>query len=51
MEPDRIFIDLRTSTLTMSQVMKEITRLQDEHPEYEVFMDGDTFSIVGRRRV
>lgn len=50
MEPDRKFIDIRTSDLTLSQMMKEISRLQGEYPEYEIFMDGDEYAIVGRRR-
>ena len=50
MEPDRIFIDIRTCDLTLSQVMAEIAKLQSEYPEYEVFMDGDAYAIVGRRR-
>ena len=48
--PDRVFIDIRTCDLTLSQVMSEIARLQSEHPEYEIFMDGDAYAIVGRRR-
>ena len=35
---------------SLSQVMSEIARLQSEHPEYEIFMDGDAYAIVGRRR-
>ena len=50
MEPDVIFIDIRTCELKMSQLMAEIRRLQEEHPDYEVFMDGDAYAIVGRRR-
>ena len=50
MEPDRVFIDIRTSELTLSQMMAEIARLQGEYPEYEIFMDGDEYAIVGRRR-
>lgn len=51
MEPDHVFIDIRTCDLTLSQVMSEIRRLQSEHPDMEVFMDGDRYAIVGRRRV
>lgn len=51
MEPDRVFIDIKTCDMTLSQVMLEIARLQSENPEYEVFMDGDRYAIVGRRRV
>ena len=47
---DTIYIDIRTCDLTLSQVMSEIARLQSEHPEYEIFMDGDAYAIVGRRR-
>lgn len=50
MEPDRIFIDIRTSELTLSQMMAEIAKLQEQYPEYEIFMDGDAYAIVGRRR-
>ncbi len=50
MEPDRVFIDIRTSDLTLSQVMSEVARLQSEFPDYEIFMDGDAYAIVGRKR-
>ena len=50
MEPDKVFIDIHTCDLTLSEVMTEIARLQKEYPEYEIFMDGDRYAIVGRRR-
>jgi len=50
MEPDIVFIDIRKSPLTMGQVIEEVARLQKENPEYEIFMDGDLYAIVGRRR-
>ena len=50
MEPDTVYIDIRTCDLTLSQMMAEIHRLQSEHPEQEIFMDGDSYAIVGRRR-
>ncbi|MFT0899376.1 hypothetical protein [Candidatus Methanoprimaticola sp. MG2] len=50
MEPDRVFIDIKTCDLTLSQVMAEMVRLQSEYPEYEIFMDGDRYAIAGRRR-
>ena len=50
MEPDRVFIDISTSDLTMSQVIAEIARLQKEYPDYELFMDGDAYAIVGHPR-
>ena len=50
MEPDIVFIDIRKSTLTMGEVIQEVARLQKENPDYEIFMDGDAYAIVGRRR-
>jgi hypothetical protein len=50
MEPDKIFINIRDSPLTMGQVIQEVARLQAENPDYEIFMDGDAYAIVGRRR-
>ncbi|MCL1811398.1 MAG: hypothetical protein FWG41_04185 [Methanomassiliicoccaceae archaeon] len=51
METDKIFIDIRTSELTLSQVLQEIQRIQDENPDYEIFLDGDSHAIAGRRRL
>ena len=39
-----------TISSPISQVMNEIAKLQSEYPDYEIFMDGDTYAIVGRRR-
>lgn len=45
------FIDIKTCDLTLSQVMERIGQLQAEHPHLEIFMDGDSYAIVGRPRV
>ncbi len=50
MEADKIFIDVRTCELKLSQVLAEVKRLQTEYPDYEIFLDGDAQAIVGRRR-
>lgn len=50
MSPQEILIDIRTCDMTLSQVMAEIVRLQAERPESEVFMDGDAYAVVARRR-
>lgn len=50
MEPDRILIDIRTCELTISQMMEEIERLQKENPDLEIFIDGDRYAVVGRKR-
>lgn len=44
------YIDIRTCNMTMKQVMAEVERLQREHPDQEIFMDGDAYAIVGRTR-
>lgn len=48
--PDKVYIDIRTCGLTLGQMMSEVDRLIREHPDEEIFMDGDAFAIVGRRR-
>lgn len=50
MIPDKVYIPIRTCDLTLSQVMERIVELQAEHPDEEIFMDGDTYAIVGRPR-
>lgn len=51
MRPDHVYIDIRTCDLTLSQMMSRIAELQEEHPEQEIFMDGDAYAIVGRDRI
>ena len=48
---DHIYIDIRTCELTLSEVMEVVYRLIAEHPDQEIFMDGDAYAIVGRDRV
>ena len=47
---DHIYIDIRTCELTLSEVMAEVQRLIEEHPDQEIFMDGDAYDIRGRDR-
>ena len=47
---DHIYIDIRTCELTLSEVMAEVQRLIEEHPDQEIFMDGDGYDIRGRDR-
>ena len=47
---DVVHIDIRTCDLTLSQMMAAIDRLIHEHPDQEIFMDGDEYAIVGRTR-
>lgn len=50
MEPDKILIDIRTCDLNLSEMMAEIWRHIAEMPDYEIFMDGDEYAIVARKR-
>ena len=49
-DEDIVFIDISSSKLTVSETMKEVERIQAEHPYYEIFLDGDAYAIVGRLR-
>lgn len=51
MEPDSILIDIKTCGMTLQQVTDKANSYMKEHPDYEVFMDGDAYSIVARRKV
>ena len=50
MEPDKILIDIRTCELTLKEVMDQIRVWQAEMPDYEIFMDGDAYAIVARKK-
>lgn len=45
---DHIYIPIATCELTLSEVMKEVQKLIADHPDQEIFMDGDAYAIVGR---
>lgn len=47
---DRVLIDVRTCKLTMSQMIERIYELQKQHPDHEIFMDGDAYAIVASPR-
>ena len=50
MEPDKILIDIRTCELTLKEVMDQIRVWQAKMPDYEIFMDGDAYAIVARKK-
>lgn len=50
MKPDIVYIDIRTSDLTLSQVIAAMTELREKHPDQEIFLDGDAYAIIGRPR-
>lgn len=48
---DRILIDIATCERTLSEVMALIRGWQRVLPDHEIFMDGDAYAIVARKRV
>jgi len=47
---DRVFIDVRASDLTLSEIFRKIQDIQSENPDLEIFLDGDRHAIMGRQR-
>lgn len=50
MRDPSIYIEIKTSNLRLSELMAEIEKLKDEHPDEEIFMDGDLYAVIGRPR-
>ncbi|MFA7622667.1 MAG: hypothetical protein WCX76_02800 [Candidatus Methanomethylophilaceae archaeon] len=48
---DRVFADVGSQDLTLTEVLRLVERIQDENPDMEVFLDGDKRAIMGRPRV
>ena len=46
---DTVLIDIATCKLTLSEVMEQIRQWQAEYPHDEIFMDGDSNSIILRQ--
>lgn len=51
MEPDTKILDIKTCGKTLSEVLDIVADYKTSHPGYEVFLDGDAYAIVARRRV
>ncbi len=49
MDAEEILVDVDTDEYTLGQIMQLVNQYQDEHPDMEVFLDGDRRAIVGRR--
>lgn len=45
-----ILIDIRTTDLTLHEAMEYIHKYQSEHPDMEVWLDGDLYSVVACQR-
>jgi len=48
---DRVFMDVGSQNLTLTEVLRLVEKIQDENPDTEVFLDGDRKAIMGRPRV
>ncbi|HHT74487.1 MAG TPA: hypothetical protein PLI21_02915 [Methanomassiliicoccaceae archaeon] len=40
----------KKSDMTLREVLRKIEEIQAEHPERDVFFDGDSYSICSRPR-
>ena len=45
------YIDVKTSKLTMSELISEVDRLQALHPDQDVHLSGDLHAVIGTERV
>lgn len=41
------YIDIKTCDMTLKEVMDRIGELQAEHPDQDIFMDGDLYAVIG----
>ena len=48
MSEEEILLDVDSDEYTLGQIMQMVNRYQDEHPEMEVFLDGDRRAIGSR---
>ena len=49
MDSVEILVNVDTDDYTLGQIMQMVNQYQDEHPDMEVYLDGDRRAIVGRR--
>lgn len=47
---DKVFIDVKASDLTLSEIFRRIAEIQSENPDLEIYLDGDRHAIMGRSR-
>lgn len=43
-------IDRQDDSVTLSDIKEMINDIQEEHPDREVFFDGDEFAICSRKK-
>lgn len=49
MDSEEVLVDVSSDEYTLGQIMHMVNRYQDEHPDMEVYLDGDRRAIIGRR--
>ena len=49
MASEEILVSVDSDDYTLGQIMQMVNQYQDEHPDMEVYLDGDRRAIVGRR--
>ena len=45
---EEILISVDSDEYTLGQIMQMVNTYQDQHPDMEVFLDGDRRAIMGR---
>lgn len=45
-----VYLDIRTSDITIGEIRGFVDALIREHPDEEIYMDGERYAIVGRAR-
>lgn len=50
MRPDIHILSIRDCDMTLSEIIAMYPVWQAQHPDCEVFLDGDTYSVVARPR-
>lgn len=45
---DILIMDVDDSDLTLSQILAMVESFQSEHPDMDVYLDGDRRAIMGR---
>ena len=43
-----ILVDVSSDDYSLGQIMQMVSRFQQDHPEMDVFLDGDRRAIIGR---
>ena len=45
---DVVIMDVDDPNMTLSEIFQLVDRFQSEHPEMDVYLDGDRRAIMGR---